>query len=149
MTILRQADLYHTGVVVPDLDRAMEELTELDGHQWYPAVTHPVPIWTDEGERTVTVRMVYSLAEPRLELIEAVAGTAWTVAEGNAVHHLGYLVDDLKSASDALTTAGYPMEQCGAMGPDRPSGFAYHRGPRGIRIELAPRTVLRDMESLL
>ncbi|OHV35806.1 hypothetical protein CC117_19270 [Parafrankia colletiae] len=141
-------DLFHTGLVVEHLDEAMDELGRLGGYGWLPPIEHTVPVWTPDGETPVRLRMVYSRDEPLLELIEQVPGTIWMPSPGNPIHHLGYFVDDITAASRALVDAGVPLDACGT-GPIRPSGFAYHTTAAGLRIELAPRSVLRDMRALL
>jgi hypothetical protein len=149
MTILRAADLYHTAIVVEDLDNAMARLTRLAGHEWMPPVEHPVPMWTPTGETTVRLRMVYSLGEPMLELIQEVVGTTWVRSPTGAIHHIGYFVDDLGAASQALVDEGLPIEVCGCTGPTHPTGFAYHTTADGLRIEVVNRSVLSDMKALL
>ena len=86
---------------------------------------------------------------PHLELVQHVPGTVWTPAPGNAPHHLGYFVDDLGVASDALITAGLPVEACGSVDGDRPSVFPFHKGADGIRIELVDRSVMGDFDAFL
>ncbi|MBL7500001.1 VOC family protein [Frankia sp. CNm7] len=145
---LRATDLYHTCVVVENLAESMRQLTRLAGYRWMPAIEHPTAVWTPAGAATVPLRMVYSLDEPLLELIEQVPGTTWMPSPGGAIHHIGYFVDDLVASSRALTDAGLPLEACGA-GATLPSGFAYHTTTAGLRIEVVNRSVLRDMRELL
>ncbi|ONH33322.1 VOC family protein [Pseudofrankia asymbiotica] len=145
---MRATDLYHTCIVVDDLVASMAQLTRLAGYRWMPAVEHPTAVWTPAGETTVLLRMVYSLDEPMLELIEQVPGTTWMPSNGGAIHHIGYFVDDLVASSRALADAGLPLETCGS-GPTHPSGFAYHTTSAGLRIEVVNRSVLRDMRTLL
>ena len=51
---------------------------------------------TPDGEITILMKMVYSGADPRLELLQTVAGTVWTPAD-SGVHHIGYWSDDVES----------------------------------------------------
>lgn len=145
---LRATDQYHSCVVVEDLAASMEQLTRLGGYRWMPVVEHLTDVWTPAGESAVPLRMVYSLDEPLLELIEQVPGTTWMPAQGGGLHHIGYFVDDLVASSRALAAAGLPLETCG-LGPTRPSGFAYHTTGTGLRVEVVNRSVLRDMRILL
>jgi hypothetical protein len=92
--------------------------------------------------------MVYSLDEPKLELIEQVPGTCWMPAPGNAIHHIGYTVDDVVASSLALVEKGYEVETRADPGPGRPAGFHYHR-MGDVRIELVPRTAMEDLQKLL
>ena len=62
---------------------------------------------TPDGEITVPMKMVYSGADPRLELLQTVAGTVWTPAD-SGVHHIGYWSDDVESDLAALNPAEWP-----------------------------------------
>lgn len=152
MSILQAQDWYHTAVIVPDVEAAMARLTHLAGHEWMMPLEHPVPVWSADGEATVTLRMVYSRGEPgypRLELIQEVPGTIWSRSPGSAIHHVGYFVDDVQASSQALVDEGVPIEVCGCMGATRPTGFSYHLTPEGLRIEVVRRSVLQEMEQLM
>jgi hypothetical protein len=148
MTPLCATDLYHTGIVVADVEAAMQELTDVAGYRWMKPVTHPVPVWTPAGETTVTITMVYSHDEHRLELIEEIPGTSWVRSATGAVHHLGYFVDDVAAASEALVRRGLPVELGAGMQGGRPTGFAYHLSADGIRIEVVERSVLERMAAI-
>jgi Glyoxalase/Bleomycin resistance protein/Dioxygenase superfamily len=149
MTTLRPQDFYHTGVVVQDLDAAIGELTALGGYRWTAPADYPFTVWTPAGETTVIFRFVYSIDAPHLELVQHIPGTVWTPAPGNAVHHLGYFVDDLQGSSEALADAGLPIEACGSVDGKHPSVFAYHKGADGIRIELVDHSVFGDFDAFL
>jgi len=149
MPALRPEDFYHTGIVVEDIDAAMRELTALGGYRWTLANTYPFTVWSTEGEATVDFRFVYSMQSPHLELVQHVPGTVWTPAPGNAPHHLGYFVDDLRASSAALEHAGLPIEACGSLDGEHPSVFAFHKGRDGIRIELVDRSVMGDFDAFL
>lgn len=141
MTILASEDLYHTGIVVADLEAALAAMTELGGYRWTPVMESPFMVWTPAGEQTVPFRCAYSVDKPHLELVQQVPGTVWTAVPGNAAHHIGYFVDDLAAASQAMTDAGRPVEACGVVEGRYPSVFAYHKGADGIRIEVVDRSV--------
>ena len=76
--------------------------------------------------------------EPRLEIIQAIAGTIWEPAS-SGIHHLGYWSDDVAADSAALTAQGFELELHG--GPAEVPMFAYHRGASGPRIEILSRLV--------
>lgn len=149
MTTLRPQDLYHTGVVVEDLDTAIQRLTALAGYRWTVPTGYPFTVWTPDGTMTVTFRFVYSIEAPHLELVQQIPGTVWTPAPGNAAHHLGYFVDDLRASSEALADAGLPIEACGSVDEKHPTVFAYHKGDDGIRIEIVDRSVMGDFDAFL
>jgi hypothetical protein len=76
------ASFWHTGIVVPDLDRAMTELTSTTGAQWLPVQERP------DGERTM--RVTFSTQPPYIELIEGGVDGLWQTAEGPRLDHLAY-----------------------------------------------------------
>ncbi len=149
MTTLRPQDFYHTGVVVDDLESAIHELTALGGYRWTVPTGYPFTVWTPDRTETVTFRFVYSVEAPHIELVQAIPGTVWTPAPGNAAHHLGYFVDDLQASSEALVDAGLPVEACGSVDGQYPTVFAYHKGEDGIRIELVDRSIMGDFDTFV
>jgi hypothetical protein len=141
---MRSTDQFHTGIVVEDLDAALDELGAAFGYEW----GHELDVGTDVQlpDRVITVqfRFRYSRTTPRIEVIQARPDTPWTRVEVSGVHHLGYWSDDVAADMAALQEAGYAFE-AGAHSPDGPPGWAYCRHPHGLRIEL----VSRAMEPLL
>jgi Glyoxalase/Bleomycin resistance protein/Dioxygenase superfamily len=148
MTNLQATDLYHTGIIVKDVEASMRQLTDLFGYRWLHPVEYPVPVWTPEGESTVTLQMVYSIDEPRLELIREVPDSPWSFKGDTAIHHLGYFVDDVAAASKLLSDKGCPIEVSGNGDGVHPSGFAYHRCPGDLRVEVVPRGTIELMEAM-
>jgi hypothetical protein len=149
-TIMRAMDWYHTGVVVPDLDRAMADTAAFAGYRWMTPLSSDLPVWlAASGVTEVSIRFAYSLDAPHLELVQDIPGTPWESVAGRAVHHLGYWVDDLRGASAALATRGRPVEVCGGSDPTSPLQFAYHLGDDGIRLELVDRTMIPDWPGFL
>lgn len=144
---LSAADLYHVGVVVGDLDAAAARLTTVGGYRWTRPLEYTVPIVTATGELDVPFRITFSVAPVHLELIQEVPGTLWSAVPGRGTHHLGYWVDDVESASEALTEAGFAFE----AGPraDQPPTFAYHLDRAGTRIEIVNRALFGDWGGFL
>ena len=137
--------LYHTGVVVDDLEATMERLAKVAGYTWTDVVTVDQEAVTSDGDETIPMKMVYSGAEPRLELLQTVPGTMWTPAD-SGVHHLGYWSDDVESDLATLESNGMALE-VKSYNPDG-SGtllWAYAKGSTGPRIEL----VSRNMEPFI
>lgn len=146
---LEARDLYHTGVVVDDLPAAMKTLSAVAGYRWTNEIAAPLPVWTPAGIVEVTFRFVYSLDAPHVELVQSIPDTVWVPAPGNAVHHLGYFVDDLSAVSADLVSAGMPVEVCGSFGNLTPAMFSYHKGVDGIRIEIVDRAAMGDWDTFL
>ncbi|MET7568442.1 VOC family protein [Streptomyces sp. NPDC005492] len=158
---LSPTDLYHTGVVVPDVELWKTRLTEIAGYRWTETLAADLPIRLADGDRVLPLRYAYSLDAPHIELVQEIPGTPWTAAErsemgvppdevwGNiATHHLGYFCDDVPKTSKRLEEAGFPLEACavvdGAM-----AIFAYHLAPSGLRIEIVERSRIPDLGAYL
>ncbi|MFD7205482.1 VOC family protein [Streptomyces sp. NPDC059893] len=146
---LRAADLYHTGIVVPDLAAAMERMTEVAGYRWTKPQTAELPIRLARGERVLILRYAYSLDAPHIELVQQLPGTPWTATARAATHHLGYFCDDLPATSKQLEAAGFALEACAVQGGVFPAFFAYHLAPTGERIEIVDRSLMPDFPASL
>ncbi|OBI37067.1 VOC family protein [Mycobacterium colombiense] len=145
--MLAPNDCYHTGLVVPDMDAAAQSLTRAAGYTWTQPIEAPLSVTTDDGDREVPFKFVYSIEAPHLELIQEVPGTIWTASPHGAAHHLGYWTDDLAATAAALEHAGYRLEA-------RPSGeelkmFAYYLDPFGVRIEIVERGLFPNWSDFL
>lgn len=142
--VLQPKDFYHTGIVVPDLDAAMARLTALAGYRWITPLSYTLPFRTTAGVSELTSTIVYSVQSPHIELVQEVAGTPWSAAPGNAVHHVGYFTDDLAGTARALESNGFTFEMTGQI-PDAEFGmFAYYIDPFGTRIEIVDRALFPD-----
>ena len=144
--LMKAENLYHTGIVVDDLEATMDWFTEGGRlHAGPTSSTVDQQAVTPDGEMTIPMKMVYSGADPRLELLQTVPGTVWTPAD-SGVHHIGYWSDDVESDLATLESNGMTLE-VKSYNPDG-SGtllWAYAKGPTGPRIEL----VSRDMEPFI
>lgn len=130
---MKAENLYHTGMVVDDLDATMVWFTEVASYTWTDVVTVDRQAVTPDGEITIPVKMVYSGADPRLELLQTVAGTVWTPAD-SGVHHIGYWSDDVESDLATLESNGLTYE-VKSYNPDGSGTLlcAYAKGPTGPR----------------
>ena len=138
---MKAEDLYHTGIVVDDIEAAMQWFTKVAGYSWTDVVSVDQDAVTPDGQMTVPMTMVYSGAEPRLELLQTVPGTVWTPSDSGA-HHLGYWSDDVESDLATLEFNGMTCE-VKSYNPDG-SGtllWAYAKSPTGPRIELVSRNM--------
>lgn len=135
--MINPKDLYHTGIVVANLDVAAEDLTKSTGVNWRPERTVTVDTRTSTGILTVPFRMLYSVeGPPFIELIEGIPGTIWSAAGGSRLHHIGYWAADVAAESERLEALGLHREG-GDDGPDGfPKNFSYHSQGNGVLIEL-------------
>ena len=134
---MRPEDLYHTGIVVEDLDATRRWLTALAGYRWCDEYAGDQVVETGGGQLTVPLRFAYSRSEPRLELIEAVPGTVWEPA-ASGVHHLGFWSADVDRDVATLVRSGRELEVRASL-PDGSTRWAYCGGVGGPRIELVSR----------
>jgi hypothetical protein len=141
---VRGEDQFHVGIVVPDLDAALAELTELGGYEWCGQMAIPTAVWLPTGDTTVEMRFAYSRTIPRLEVISALPGTVWEPAD-SGLHHLGYWSDDVSVDGARLTEQGFETEAIGQR-PDGTPYWSYHRPAAGPRIELVSREVQAGLE---
>ena len=139
------ADQFHIGIVVDDLDAALDELGDLFGYEWCPVFAIETPVVLPEGEIMVDLRFVYSKTEPRVEVIRAMPGTPWVPAVGSGIHHAGYWSEDLAVDGSKLDARGYAEEARGVL-PDGRTIWAYYRNPKGPRIELVSRQLQPGLE---
>jgi len=77
---VKAENLYHTGIVVDDLEATMKWLSEVAGYTWTDVVTVEQQGVTPDGEITIPMKMAYSGSDPRLELLQTVPNTVWTPA---------------------------------------------------------------------
>ncbi len=147
---VRSEDFYHTGVLVEDLDSAIEEFGSMFGYTFRDHVVE-VSYRTESGERKdIELRVAYSVqGPPHLELIQAQADTAWAAPDGPHIHHVGFWTDHLAEAIDQAAESGLQPVATG-IGPgpeEEPVRFSYLIGPTGIRVELvdsASKPTLKD-----
>ena len=144
---MRAADQFHVGIVVDDLDAALDDLGPLLGHEWGTEVDVETPVRLPGGVTTVRFRFRYSRTTPRLEVIQAQPGTPWEVAAGSGIHHLGFWSDDVAGDGATLERAGYALEAAGE-GADGHRSWAYHRRPGRPRIELIDRAMEPGLSTL-
>ena len=135
---VRHEDLYHTGIVVEDLDAAIAEFTELFGLTWGPRLEFDLPVLFADGVREIPFRAIYNSQGPHhLELVQAVEGTLWTVPGAGHAHHMGYWATDVGAASRYLESKGLPrVAAIGAQSEQDTGRAVYHQGRAGAYIEL-------------
>ena len=144
---LAAVDLYHLGVVVPDLSEAAARYTAVSGYRWTKTVEQSLTVTTHTGDYEALLKIAFSLQAPYLELIEESPGTLWTATPNAAAHHLGYWVDDLAAAAAHLEQHGYRQEA--RLAGDTLSLFAYYLDPTGARVEIVDRTLFPDFPNLV
>ena len=146
-----QGQLYHVGIVVPDVEAAKAHFTDLLGITWGPVVeTEAFPVREGDGtERIVPNTLCYSTEPPYLELVQEVPGTVWECNEHSNLHHIGVWVDALPADSATYAELRCPLQLCGRDDDGALVQFAYHRDPLGVRIELVDIAMKPMMEEFM
>lgn len=140
--------LYHTGVRVPSLRTAMDEVGPQLGVTWAEVRERDQAVWTpDRGDHVVPLKYTYSCEGPQhLELLEGEAGSVWDGRTAPGVHHIGVWVDDVAAEADEALRNGWT---CAASqhSPDDGFGvFAYVVPPTGMIVELVHAAALPHFE---
>ena len=127
--------MYHVGMVVPDLDEAMEDFSRQLGLSWAPLQHRELSLRHRGSTVDTGLRFSYSREGPvHLELIEAVPGTPWEPA--GSMHHVGFWAEDLVATTRTLEAAGLSLDTTYENPSSDPVGFVYVIGNSGLRIEL-------------
>ncbi len=146
-----QAGVAQVGVIVPDLDRAVEQYWRLFGIGPWHIYTYGRPLvrhMTYHGQpANYRMRLALGwLGSLRIELIEPLEGESvyaeFVRAHGYGVHHWGVLVEDMGIALAQARAAGLEMTMDGAgFGLDGDGHYAYldTENVLGVTIELIQR----------
>lgn len=130
--MLGKLDVFHVGLVVPDMDLAMKTIGENLGIGWAPVQQSTQPVRTGAGEvREESIVFTYSSeGPPHVELIQSTAGSVWEVTPAGCLHHIGAFVDDVTVAPPGMSL------EFGGGRRERAAAFAYYTAPGGLRVEL-------------
>lgn len=142
--------LYHTGIRVPDLDAAMDEMGEALGVTWAaPRQTDAQDVWTpDQGQHALPLRYVYSCEGPQhIELLQGPEGSIWDGSRDPGVHHVGIWVDDVAAETDRCVDAGWTVAAAQKSPDDGYGLFTYVVPPCGPIVELVDAIVLPAFEA--
>jgi len=135
---LGSGDLFHMGVVVPDLDAAVRELGALLNLTWTDVVETPVRQQRPHGLEEYVMRVVYSTGTaPHLEVIEAIPDSLFALDPSrNRLHHFGVWVDDVEAEGARLEALGMPRVSQLVRDDGGPPLITFHARPDGERLEL-------------
>jgi len=144
--------LFHIGVRVPDLGRAMDEIGASMGVTWAEPRENPAQaLWTpDGGAQEIHLKYTYSAEGPQhIELLEGPAGTFWDGRQQSGTHHIGVWADDVQAETDRLITLGWTLvgAQHDPGASDGVGVFTYVQPPSGLIVELVDAAVLPHFET--
>jgi Glyoxalase/Bleomycin resistance protein/Dioxygenase superfamily len=129
-------DMYHVGVVVPDVRAAMAQYSEALGFTWSAVGDTTLDVLVDGRARQARIAATYSLeGPPYLELVEERSGAVWA-AGALGLQHVGLWTDDLEGSIARLDGAGLPGRVRHLPGEGQPTLFSYHDGGAGLWWEL-------------
>lgn len=144
-------ELYHTGVVVTDLEAAMARTRISLGIEWIDPIRSRTEVWTPAGRRQLSLMWVYSMgAGHRIELIQQLndvdESDRWDMPREP---HFGYWVKDADKARAQLESAG--LETCFARmsAGGETTLVSYHQGPAGFCVELVSEKARPALQGLL
>lgn len=137
--------MYHTGVIVDDLDEAMKLWGTALGLHWAPTLTSTVPLLCPTGIEPREIVYTYSLEGPHhIELLEQVNPAPYlNLTGGRHIHHLGYYTPDLPGESARLESLGLRRELSGVTDTGEVTRATFHINPvsPGMWIELVDQSV--------
>ena len=108
------ANLIQIGIVVKDMDRAIERFLALGIGPFYAKMPPPNAKSVFKGKPFVAADrvkiMAAQLGNSELELIQPLEGESphreYLEAKGEGIQHLGFMVDNLDEAVEKLTASG-------------------------------------------
>jgi hypothetical protein len=125
---------YHFGLVVPDLERAQDELARALGLSWAKTQQREVLTDTAAGRRGVDITFAYSLeGPPYLELLERRDDS---IFDHVGLHHIGVWSDDPSAESVRLSGEGFPRESVNVKPDGTWTSGLFHTGGCGLRVEV-------------
>jgi len=105
--------LYHIGILVPDIDAAIERYGEIYGVTFRPPieVTSCRVVQRNGSDAPFTCRLSYSTRGPMyVELVEAQGDGLWSAANIGGIHHIGMWSEDPKAQAEQLVADGSTWE---------------------------------------
>jgi catechol 2,3-dioxygenase-like lactoylglutathione lyase family enzyme len=140
MTVIANDDrnraMFHSGMVVTNLEESAAQYCELFGLRWAPPRPSRLQVRVDGILQQVELVATYSVqGPPYLELIEEISGSVWA-SEALGLNHVGFWASDLPSAAKALERSGLPARAFDEDADEAMKRFSYHRGTDGIWLEL-------------
>lgn len=134
-------DLYHSGFVVVDLERAVSGLQGAGIRRWTaPRQTSGMSALREGSSVPARFRYAYSCDGPHhLELIEPLDAEVFEQRGDITFHHFGFWTDDLEQGVRSAVEAGLPLEVAFIDDATGKTKVTYHRDElSGLRYELVP-----------
>ena len=142
---MRAADHFHVGIVVDDLDAALDDLADLFGYEWCPILAVETPVSCSRRARPGSTSASPIRRPPQGGGDPEHPRDALDAGRGLGHPPPRLLVRRRRGRRGALEARGYAAEATGVR-PDGTPVWAYHRSPRGPRIELVSRELQAGLE---
>jgi hypothetical protein len=143
--------IYHSGIRVPDLRAAMDELGPQLGVTWAEPVSATAqPVWTPEhGQQQVALEFTYSCEGPHhVELLQGAPGSVWDGRVQPGLHHVGIWSDDVAGETEAFLRQGWTLAMAMASPDDGFGRYTYVQAPgSGMLVELVASSALARFEA--
>jgi catechol 2,3-dioxygenase-like lactoylglutathione lyase family enzyme len=142
--------LFHTGVIVTDLEEAMASYGEAFGLHFAPPKVAATPMRCPAGVLEREARFTYSVEGPHhIELLQQVQPAPYLeLTGGPQIHHLGYYTRDLVTETARLEALGFVAELTGVAPDGGLARASYLRNPfqPGMWVELVDDSVAADID---
>ena len=129
----------HIGVVVDNLDQAIERYSKALGISFAPVMETQV-VYKDiasGGEEQQQMRVTYSIqGPPHIELIQATKDGVYALKNGEGIHHIGMFADEYAARPNADQTCLPPMRTV-HLGGRQISRVTNPADLNGLRIEIS------------
>lgn len=143
--------LFHTGVRVHGLGKAMDELGAACDIVWSEVRVQPQPYWTpEEGSAEATLTYTYSCEGPQhIELLDGSPGSIWDGRIQPGLHHHGVWVGDVAAETERCLAAGWALKAAQQDPDDGYGFFSFVEPPSGAAlIELVDDELIPHFENV-
>lgn len=149
--ILNDETLMHWAMTVPDMDRAMAEMSNTLGVGFSSVMDVTMNAQFANGtKQTLRFKAAYTLeGPPYVELLCAAIDVPFVGTREPRMHHAGLLVRDVPAAIKELQDCGLKLEVM-SVGPSGEPGGAFLWSPAtGIQVELLGESARKTLDGWL
>jgi len=126
--------VFHTGLLVHDLEEGMAQYGEALNLEWAkPFTFEALPLWTPgTGLQHLRLEVTYSTRGPQhLEIMIGPKGSFYDPDLGIGFHHVGYWVDDVREEVQGMQHKGWSVVAAGDVPEEGWGTFVYLTPPGG------------------
>lgn len=126
--------IFHFAMAVPDLPAAMDMLGPSLNVDWTSVWSMTREMDTPEGHTSDEMQAVYTRqGPPYVELVTGTPGGFFAADDGPRLHHVGYIVEDVRAEAERLQALGMAIW---SIGPGDPPGSAFVTNDVGMTFEV-------------